>query len=62
MTQIVPNIIDSPKITFILGKNLTARDGLRAVLTEENVENVSDFIVQPEERLDFRLSGLSAPT
>ena len=62
MTQIVPNIIDSPKITFILGKNLTARDGLRAVLTEENVENVSDFIVQPEERPDFRLSGLSAPT
>ena len=62
MTQIVPNIIDSPKITFILGKNLTARDGLRAVLTEENVENVSDFIVQPEERPDFRLSSLSAPT
>ena len=62
MTQIVPNIIDSPKITFILGKNLTARDGLRAVLTEENVENVSDFIVQPEERPDFCLSGLSAPT
>ena len=62
MTQIFPNIIDSPNITFILGKNLTARDGLRVVLTEENVENVSDFIVQPEERPDFRLSGLSAPT
>ena len=45
-----------PKLLLFLGKNLTARDVLRAVSTEESVENVSDFIVQPEERPDFRLS------
>ena len=51
-----------PKLLLFLGKNLTARDVLRAVSTEESVENVSDFIVQPEERPDFRLSCLSGPT
>ena len=51
-----------PKLLLFLGKNLTARDVLRAVSTEESVENVSDFIVQPEERPDFRLSSLSGPT
>ena len=35
---------------------------MRAVLTDESVENVSDFIVQPEEGPDFRLSCLSGPT
>ena len=50
-----------PKSLLLLGKNLTAKDVLRAVLTEESVENVSDFIVQPEERPDFRLSCLSGP-
>ena len=35
---------------------------MRAVLTEESVQNVSDFIVQPEERPDFCLSYLSCPT
>ena len=50
------------KLLLFLGKNLTARYVLRAVLTEESVENVSDFIVQPEERPDFRLSCLIGPT
>ena len=51
-----------PKSLLLLGKTLTARDVLRVVLTEESVENVSDFIAQPEERPDLRLSCLSGPT
>ena len=59
----VPRILLTvPKLLLFFGKNLTKRDVLRAALTEESVESVSDFIVQPEERLDFRLSCLSGPT
>ena len=50
----VPRILSIvPKLLLFLEKNLTARDVLRAVLTEDSVENVSDFIVQPEELPDF---------
>ena len=59
----VPRILlITPKLLLFLWKNLTARDVLRAVLTEESVENVSDFIDQPEKRPDFRLSCLRCPT
>ena len=59
----VPRILSIvPKLLLFLEKNLTARDVLRAVLTEDSVENVSDFIVQPEELPDFCLSCLNGPT
>ena len=66
MNNYVPNVpqilLIVPKLLLFLGKNFTARDVLRAVLIEESVENVSDFIAQPEERPDFCLSCLSGPT
>ena len=50
------------KLLLLLGNNLTGRDVLRAVLTKESVENVSNFILQPEERPDFCLYCLRGPT
>ena len=47
---------------MFLGNNLTGRDVLRAVLTKESVENVSNFILQPEEQPDFCLYCLRGPT
>ena len=50
------------KLLLLLGTNLTGRDALRAVLTKESVENVSNFILQPEEQPDFCLYCLRGPT
>ena len=62
MPNVTRILLIVPKLLLFLGNNFTARDVLRAVLTEESVENVSDFIAQPEERPDFCLSCLSGPT
>ena len=62
-TRNVPQILlIVPKLILLLGKNLTAKYALRAVLTEESVENISNFIIQPEGRPDFCLSYLNGPT
>ena len=62
-TRNVPQILlIVPKLILLLGKNLTAKYALRAVLTEESVENINNFIIQPEGRPDFCLSYLNGPT
>ena len=53
MPNVTRILLIVPKLLLFLGNNFTARDVLRAVLTEESVENVSDFIVQSEEGPDF---------